>query len=67
MELTSGKVAVVTGAASAGTGIGLALVHGLVTRMGGRIEAGPAAEGGARFTVSLPLSPGPDATQPLQR
>jgi len=50
-----------------GTGIGLALVHGLVTRMGGRIEAGPAAEGGARFTVSLPLSPGLDATQPLSR
>jgi signal transduction histidine kinase len=50
-----------------GTGIGLALVHGLVTRMGGRVEAGPAAEGGARFTVSLPLSPGPDATQPLPR
>jgi two-component system, OmpR family, sensor kinase len=49
-----------------GTGIGLALVHGLVTRMGGSIEAGPAAEGGARFTVTLPLSQGPDATQPLQ-
>ncbi len=51
-----------------GTGIGLALVHGLVTRMGGRIEAGPAAEGGARFTVTLPPGPpGPDVTQPLAR
>ena len=49
-----------------GTGIGLALVHGLVTRMGGMIEAGPAAEGGARFTVTLPLAPrGHDAPQPL--
>ncbi|SDH36978.1 Signal transduction histidine kinase [Lentzea fradiae] len=37
-----------------GTGVGLALVHGLVTRMGGTITAGPAAEGGAAFTVTLP-------------
>jgi signal transduction histidine kinase len=37
-----------------GTGIGLALVHGLVTRLGGRIDAGPAREGGARFSVTLP-------------
>ena len=50
-----------------GTGIGLALVHGLVTRMGGTIEAGPAPEGGARFTVSLPLVAGMDVTQPLSR
>jgi len=39
-----------------GSGIGLALVHGLVTRMGGTIEAGPAPEGGACFTVTVPLS-----------
>jgi two-component system, OmpR family, sensor kinase len=39
-----------------GTGIGLALVQGLVTRMGGTIQAGPAAEGGACFTVTLPAS-----------
>ncbi len=37
-----------------GTGVGLALVHGLVTRMGGTITAGPAPEGGAAFTVTLP-------------
>ncbi|GAB2814856.1 HAMP domain-containing sensor histidine kinase [Lentzea nigeriaca] len=37
-----------------GTGVGLALVHGLVTRMGGTISAGPAPEGGAAFTVTLP-------------
>lgn len=40
-----------------GTGVGLALVHGLVTRMGGTIVAGPAAEGGAAFTVTLRPAP----------
>ena len=38
-----------------GTGLGLALARGLVTRMGGTIAAGPAREGGACFTISLPL------------
>lgn len=37
-----------------GTGVGLALVHGLVTRLGGTITAGPADEGGACFTITLP-------------
>ena len=36
-----------------GTGIGLALIAGLAERLGGRAEAGHAAEGGARFTVTL--------------
>lgn len=40
-----------------GSGIGLALAHGLVTRMGGTMTAGPAPEGGAAFTITLP--PGP--------
>jgi signal transduction histidine kinase len=35
-------------------GIGLALVHGLVVRLGGQIEVSPAPEGGARFSVRLP-------------
>ncbi|MTD52699.1 sensor histidine kinase [Amycolatopsis pithecellobii] len=39
-----------------GSGIGLALAHGLVNRMGGTISAGPAPEGGAAFTITLPLS-----------
>jgi two-component system, OmpR family, sensor kinase len=38
-------------------GIGLALVHGLVTRLGGTIVVGPADEGGARFTITLPAAP----------
>jgi two-component system sensor histidine kinase BaeS len=40
-----------------GSGLGLALAHGLVHRLGGRIEAGHASEGGARFTVRLPPAP----------
>ncbi|MBO0889500.1 MAG: HAMP domain-containing histidine kinase [Acidothermales bacterium] len=39
-----------------GTGVGLALVHGLVTRLGGTPSAGHAPEGGARFSVRIPLA-----------
>ncbi|GIJ44993.1 two-component sensor histidine kinase [Virgisporangium aliadipatigenens] len=38
-----------------GSGLGLALVAGLARRLNGHIEAGHAPEGGARFTVALPL------------
>jgi two-component system OmpR family sensor kinase len=48
-----------------GSGIGLALVHGLVTRMGGTLTAGPAPEGGAAFTITLPISTDPMATGPI--
>jgi len=50
-----------------GTGVGLALVYALATRLGGTAEAGRAAEGGACFTVWLPLhDPGAHtATVPL--
>jgi two-component system sensor histidine kinase BaeS len=42
------------GVRKVGSGLGLALVAGLARRLGGVIEAGHAAEGGARFTVYLP-------------
>lgn len=42
-----------------GVGIGLSLVHGLVSRLGGSITVGDAAEGGARFTVALADAPEP--------
>jgi two-component system sensor histidine kinase BaeS len=42
------------GVRQVGTGLGLALVASLVHRLGGTVEAGHAAEGGARFAVHLP-------------
>jgi two-component system OmpR family sensor kinase len=38
-----------------GTGLGLALVAGLAGRLGGSASAGSAPEGGAAFTIRLPL------------
>jgi two-component system sensor histidine kinase BaeS len=42
------------GVRKVGSGLGLALASRLVARLGGRIEAGHAPEGGARMTVRLP-------------
>lgn len=44
------------GVREVGSGLGLAIVARLVARLGATIEAGHAAEGGARFTVRLPLA-----------
>jgi two-component system, OmpR family, sensor kinase len=46
-----------------GSGLGLAIVHQLVSAMGGEVQAGVAAGGGARLALSLP-SEGPRSTTP---
>ena len=41
----------------AGAGLGLPLARGLITRLGGTIEAGRASEGGVAITIRLPPAP----------
>lgn len=47
---------------SGGVGLGLALAHELAGLLGGRLEAANRAEGGAQFTLHLPLKPPADAS-----
>jgi len=42
-----------------GAGLGLALVHSLVLRLGGSVLASRAPEGGVAMTIRLPLEGGP--------
>jgi two-component system sensor histidine kinase BaeS len=54
------------GVRKVGSGIGLALAARLVVRLGGRIEAGHAPEGGVRFSALLPAAPGDQTTTDLR-
>lgn len=42
--------------AGEGTGLGLAVCHALIDRLGGSLDADNPPEGGARFTVRLPVA-----------
>jgi two-component system, OmpR family, sensor kinase len=44
-----------------GAGLGLSIVAAVTDAHGGRVRAAPAPEGGALFTVELPLAPDADA------
>jgi two-component system sensor histidine kinase KdpD len=50
-------------APAGGTGLGLAIVKGFVEAQGGRVEVENPPEGGARFTLRMPLSKAPPVTE----
>src|SRR6185369_8405598 len=47
-----------------GTGLGLSMAYGVLTRLGGDISAQNRPEGGACFTLSFPVAPRPSTPVP---
>jgi PAS domain S-box-containing protein len=56
-----------TKSANSGTGLGLAVVHGIVTQHGGRVDVASAAGAGATFKVVLPRGQGDAAASDGER
>jgi two-component system sensor histidine kinase KdpD len=57
----------VPGTAPSGTGTGLAIVEAVVELHGGRVDARNRADGGAVFTIMLPIEPQPITPQEVGR
>ena len=53
----------VPGSKAGGTGLGLSICRGLVGAHGGTIEASNRPEGGAQFTITLPITAAPPPAQ----
>ena len=63
LQRVFGKFYRVPGSKAGGTGLGLSICRGLVNAHGGTIEAANLPEGGAQFTIQLPVTAAPPPAQ----